>query len=336
VGMTHYHNDALNTDFGTTASKDIGIPGVNIDEWTSGLASININGGFSTPLVGYSASVPWHRAETNINVVNTWTKSMGNHTIKWGADYRRLDAENRERFEGIGVYYAATSLEGQICRGQTVIVAGGGNSAGQAAMFLSQGAAGVLLVIRGNDIAKGMSDYLVKRVKACGNIEVLLNTEVRKLAGSMRLETVELENTKTGEHRVVQTPAIFSMIGARPCTEWLPPEIQRDEKGFIKTGTDLSPDDLAQLHDVLLEMAYDEPLEDRRNRHLAQPDVDAAAGLVLVADRGHRRLHGAQLGRDPVEQLGGWQLAVVADPPDARLVGGDPAEARRTAGSGRR
>jgi hypothetical protein len=90
VGVAHYRNDALNTDYGTTASKDIGIPGVNIDAWTSGLASININGGFSTPLVGYSASIPWHRAEANIDVVNTWTKTMGNHTIKWGADYRRL------------------------------------------------------------------------------------------------------------------------------------------------------------------------------------------------------------------------------------------------------
>src|SRR5215471_2566694 len=90
VGVAHYHNDALNTDYGTTASKDIGIPGVNIDQWTSGLASININGGFSTPLVGYSASVPWHRAEANIDVVNTWTKTRGNHTIKWGVDFRRL------------------------------------------------------------------------------------------------------------------------------------------------------------------------------------------------------------------------------------------------------
>jgi outer membrane receptor protein involved in Fe transport len=90
VGVAHYHNDALNTDYGTTASKDIGIPGVNIDAWTSGLASININGGFSTPLVGYSASLPWNRAEANISVVNSWTKTLGNHTIKWGVDYRRL------------------------------------------------------------------------------------------------------------------------------------------------------------------------------------------------------------------------------------------------------
>ncbi len=90
VGVAHYHNDALQTDFGTTASKDVGIPGVNIDQWTSGLASIQLNGVFSNPLVGYVNSLPWHRAEANISVVNSWTKTVGNHTIKWGVDYRRL------------------------------------------------------------------------------------------------------------------------------------------------------------------------------------------------------------------------------------------------------
>jgi len=90
VGVAHYHNDALNSDYGTTASKDVGIPGVNIDDWTSGLASIQLNGVFSNPLVGYSASVPWHRAEANIDMVATFTKTLGNHTVKWGVDYRRL------------------------------------------------------------------------------------------------------------------------------------------------------------------------------------------------------------------------------------------------------
>jgi len=160
--------------------------------------------------------------------------------ISTGADYRRLDAENRERFEGVGVYYAATALEGQICRNETVIVAGSGNSAGQAAMFLSDGAKKVLLVIRGDDITKKMSDYLAVRVQAQQNIEILYRTEIRKMFGDQRLEEVELQNTKTGERRTVKTPAVFSMIGARPCTEWLPPEIERDEKGFIKTGSDVA------------------------------------------------------------------------------------------------
>ena len=160
--------------------------------------------------------------------------------IATGADYGRLEAENRERFEGVGVYYAATALEGQICRNETVIVAGSGNSAGQAAMYLSEGAAKVLLVIRGDEITKKMSDYLARRVQAQPNIEILYRTEIRKLFGDQKLEQVELENTRTGERRVVKTPAVFSMIGARPCTEWLPPEIERDKKGFIKTGAEIA------------------------------------------------------------------------------------------------
>ena len=160
--------------------------------------------------------------------------------IATGADYRRLDAENREGFEGVGVYYAATALEGQICRNETVIVAGSGNSAGQAAMFLSEGAAKVLLVIRGDDITKKMSDYLSRRVQAQPNIEIFYRTEIRKMFGDQGLGEIELENTQTGDRRMIKTPAVFSMIGARPCTEWLPSEIERDEKGFIKTGADVA------------------------------------------------------------------------------------------------
>jgi len=154
--------------------------------------------------------------------------------IATGADYRRLDAEGREQFEGMGVYYAATAFEGQLCRGATVVVAGSGNSAGQASMFLSEGAAKVLLVVRSKNLK--MSEYLSRRVQARENIEILYRTEIRKMSGGKKLEQIELENTETGERRLVQTPAVFSMIGARPCTEWLPPEIERDDKGFIKTG----------------------------------------------------------------------------------------------------
>jgi thioredoxin reductase (NADPH) len=128
-------------------------------------------------------------------------------------------------------------LEGQLCHGATVIVVGSGNSAGQAAMFLSEGAAKVLLVIRGKDIRNKMSDYLARRVEAKKNIEILSCTEIRKMFGGKKLEQVEMENTQTGERRTVETPAVFSMIGAKPCTEWLPAEIDRDDRGFIKTGS---------------------------------------------------------------------------------------------------
>jgi thioredoxin reductase (NADPH) len=94
----------------------------------------------------------------------------------------------------------------------------------------------VLLVIRGEGLAKSMSSYLSRRVEAKKNIEILPHTEIRKMIGGKVFEAVELENTNTHERRTVQTPAVFSMIGAKPCTDWLPPEIERDEKGFIKTG----------------------------------------------------------------------------------------------------
>lgn len=156
--------------------------------------------------------------------------------IATGADYNRIEAEGREDFEGVGVYYAATAMEAHLCRNETVIVAGGGNSAGQAAMFLSENAAKVLLVVRGSTLSKSMSSYLSRRVETKDNIEILYQTEIRTMRGGKRLEVVELENTQTGERRTVETPAVFSMIGAKPCTSWLPPEIECDERRFIKTG----------------------------------------------------------------------------------------------------
>jgi thioredoxin reductase (NADPH) len=157
--------------------------------------------------------------------------------IATGANYHRLESEGCEKFEGTGVYYAATNREAQLCHGSTVIVAGGGNSAGQAAMFLSEHAEKVLLVIRGEGLAKSMSSYLSRRVETKENIEILAHTEIRRMLGDKILEAAELENTRTHERRTVQLCAIFSMIGAAPCTDWLPPEIECDQRGFIKTGS---------------------------------------------------------------------------------------------------
>jgi thioredoxin reductase (NADPH) len=103
-------------------------------------------------------------------------------------------------------------------------------------MFLSEGAEKVLLVIRGEGLARSMSNYLARRVEAKENIEILPHTEIRRMMGGKALEAAELENTSTHERRTIRTAAIFSMIGAKPCTDWLPSEIECDAKGFIKTG----------------------------------------------------------------------------------------------------
>jgi thioredoxin reductase (NADPH) len=156
--------------------------------------------------------------------------------ITTGADYRMLNVERCEYFEGRGVYYAATPIEAQMCRGSDVVVVGGGNSAGQAAVFLASQVRKVYLVIRGDNLYKDMSSYLAGRIEQTPNIEVLLNTEVRRMTGDGHLSEVELVNNKTGETRVIKTPALFSFIGAMPRTDWLPPEIERDPKEFIRTG----------------------------------------------------------------------------------------------------
>lgn len=160
--------------------------------------------------------------------------------IATGADYRRLDAENRKRFDGNGVYYAATQMEAGLCGRRTVVVCGGGNSAGQAAMFLSERAKRVLLIIRGADLHKSMSSYLSRRVETRENTKIVPCTELVRMEGNPALERIVLRHRESGEERTVETPAVFCMIGATPRTDWLPPEIERDEKGFVKTGADVA------------------------------------------------------------------------------------------------
>jgi thioredoxin reductase (NADPH) len=160
--------------------------------------------------------------------------------IATGADYRVLLVEGCMRLEGCGVYYAATLNEAQLCRDLDAIVVGGGNSAGQAAVFLAGYARKVYLLIRGDNMYKSMSAYLGWRIEHSTNIEVLLNTEVRRLSGDSYLGSVEIINNKTGEVRTVKTTALFSFIGAVPRTDWLPPEIEKDDKGFVRTGPALS------------------------------------------------------------------------------------------------
>jgi thioredoxin reductase (NADPH) len=160
--------------------------------------------------------------------------------IATGADYRRLGVEGSARFEGTGVYYAATLAEAQLCRGTQVVVVGGGNSAGQAAVFLSGHASHVLILIRGDDLYKNMSSYLARRIEQTANIELLCNTTIHQMNGNGHLASVVIVNSKTGAERTVETQGVFSFIGADPRTNWLPPEIEKDRRGFVRTGTDLA------------------------------------------------------------------------------------------------
>ncbi|HEV8111727.1 MAG TPA: FAD-dependent oxidoreductase [Planctomycetota bacterium] len=157
--------------------------------------------------------------------------------IATGAQYRRLEVEECERFEGSGVYYAATPNEAKMCHGADVVVVGGGNSAGQAAVFLSGQARKVYHLIRGDDLNKDMSSYLVRRVEQTGNIELLRGTEVKRMHGDNHIAAVDVRNRRTGEETRLEIAALFSFIGAVPRTEWLPKEIETDARGFVLTGS---------------------------------------------------------------------------------------------------
>ncbi len=156
--------------------------------------------------------------------------------IATGAAYRRLDVPGIDRFEGTSVYHAATDIEAHLCRGDPVAVVGGGNSAGQATVFLARYADKVSLLVRHGDLARDMSRYLVDRVERTPGVDVFLNTEVRELVGSGSLEALVIADRLTGETRLLDARALFVFIGAMPFTEWLRGAVELDEHGFVRTG----------------------------------------------------------------------------------------------------
>jgi thioredoxin reductase (NADPH) len=166
--------------------------------------------------------------------------------IASGAQYRRLQLENLSKFEGAGVYYGATHLEAQLCDGEEVIVVGGGNSAGQAAVFLAQTTSRVYMLVRSDGLAKTMSRYLIRRIEETPNIELHTHTEVVALEGNDHLERVTWRDNQTGQTEPRRMAHLFSMTGAVPNSAWLGGCVACDQAGFIKTGVDLTPEDLTK------------------------------------------------------------------------------------------
>ena len=156
-----------------------------------------------------------------------------------GGRYRRLELPNLAQFEGVGIYYGATRVEAEFCREEEVAVVGGGNSAGQAAIFLSDIAKHVYLLVRGPSLAKTMSPYLISRIEASPRITQLTWTRIEGLEGEKDLERFRWRNTKTGEEGVFEVRHVFVMTGADPNTEWLQGCVELDANGFIKTGADI-------------------------------------------------------------------------------------------------
>jgi thioredoxin reductase (NADPH) len=166
--------------------------------------------------------------------------------IASGAQYRRLNLDNLTQFEGVGVYYGATKVEEQLCSGDEVIIVGGGNSAGQAAVYLSQSTKKVHIFVRSAGLADSMSRYLIRRIEESPSIELHVCTEITALEGDDHLERVTWRNKNTGETETRPIRHVFLMTGAIPNTVWLHGCVELDENAFIKTGPDLTAEDLAR------------------------------------------------------------------------------------------
>lgn len=161
--------------------------------------------------------------------------------VATGAHYRRLDIPNFDRFEGQGIHYAATAMESRLCEREEAVVVGGGNSAGQAALFLSRTCEQVHMLVRGKGLAAGMSDYLVQRIAASPRITLHTETEITALEGDAMLRTVTWTNRASGASETRAIGNVFAMLGAVPNTEWLDGCLALDEQGFVVTGADAGP-----------------------------------------------------------------------------------------------
>ena len=162
--------------------------------------------------------------------------------VATGARYRKLGLAGQERFEGAGLYYAATAMEASLCAGEDVLVVGGGNSAGQAAVFLAGSAKHVYMLVRASGLAATMSDYLVQRIERSDRISVHPYCEVTALDGDAHLEGVTWTDRKTGAPRTASARSVFVMIGAEPNTQWAAGCLELDAQGFVCTGAKAGAD----------------------------------------------------------------------------------------------
>jgi thioredoxin reductase (NADPH) len=165
-----------------------------------------------------------------------------------GVQYRKLDLPSLDRFEGAGIYYCATFLESQLCKGEEVAVVGGANSAGQAVVFLAGVAERVHMLVRGPGLADSMSRYLIQRIENTPNVSLRTRTQVESLEGENGLERLGWRHLDTGERDKRNIRSLFTMTGADPNTAWLEGCLALDDKKFVKTGADLLPEDLAGAH----------------------------------------------------------------------------------------
>ncbi len=214
----------------------------------TGISGLDLTGRALTQAIKFGADIMVSRSATRLKcerrpyhvLLEDDTKLAARTVvIATGAQYNKPPISNLAKFEGLGIYYGATFMESQLCEGQDVIVVGGGNSAGQAAVFLSQNAHKVYMLVRSGQLADTMSRYLIRRIEENPNIELHFNTHIVALDGDTQLESVTWQDKQTGECSAHNIRHVFIMTGASPRTAWLEGCMALDTKGFIYTGRDL-------------------------------------------------------------------------------------------------
>jgi thioredoxin reductase (NADPH) len=207
--------------------------------------------------------------------------------IATGARYNRLPLDRLSDFEGVGVYYAATQMEAKACSGGPVVVVGGGNSAGQAALYLSRTCTEVRIVIRAESLASSMSRYLIDQIERRPQIHISPRTEVARLVGDQKLDGVDLRDNESGQTSFVPASGLFVFIGANPCTAWLDGQLAQDDHGFLLTGNYLAADPRGGVDQMPLIFETSTPgifcVGDVRSRSIKR--VAAAVGEGSVAVR---------------------------------------------------
>jgi thioredoxin reductase (NADPH) len=212
--------------------------------------------------------------------------------IATGARYNRLQVDRLAEFEDVGVYYAATQMEAQACTGKPVVIVGGGNSAGQAALFLARTCSDVYVVIRGQTLGNSMSRYLIERIEQAPRIRVLYETEVTALLGDGALERLTLRHNADGTTSTLAVGGLFVFIGATPSTEWLNGQLAMDEDGFVLTGADIPVAQLESVEHVPLLLETSRPgifcvgdVRSRSVKRVATAIGEGSMAVRLVFDR---------------------------------------------------
>jgi len=188
-----------------------------------------------------ATSIEQDGGDYRVHLADGTSLTSASVVIATGARYRRLDVPRLDYFEKMSVYYAASQAEALMCRGDPVAIVGGGNSAGQASVFLSAHAADVTLIVREDDLGEHMSRYLIEQVTRLPNVHVMVHTEVRELHGGQALEAIAVADSHTGTRRVLPARALFVFIGVAPCTGWLGTLVDLDSQGFVRTGASALP-----------------------------------------------------------------------------------------------